>query len=186
MKQTICIALAIGLSFGVLAAYGETHPPGYVDFGKLSDGGEDSVEINIQGTLLSIVSKIAQKSEPEAAEILKNLTHVRVNVLKLNDKNRADVENRVKTMRAQLQAEKWERIVSVQEKKQDVGVYVKTRGEESIEGIVVTVIDGGKEAVLINVVGDIKPEQLSTVADKLNIEPLKLASKHGTKQKQKP
>jgi len=63
--------------------------------------------------------------------------------------------------------------VAVQKKGEDVGVFLKTRGEETIEGLVVTVLDGRKEAVLVNIVGDIKPEKIAVVGEKLNIDPLK-------------
>ncbi|HEV8494194.1 MAG TPA: DUF4252 domain-containing protein, partial [Candidatus Angelobacter sp.] len=68
----------------------------------------------------------------------------------------------------------WERIVKVQEKNQDVGVYLKTAAnKDTVQGVVVMVMDGKSEAVLINVVGDIKPEQLSMIGEKLHIDPLK-------------
>jgi Domain of unknown function (DUF4252) len=57
-----------------------------------------------------------------------------------------------------------------------VAVYVKTRGEEAIEGLVVTVLDGNKkEAVFVNLVGDIRPDQVAAVGKALNIDPLKKA-----------
>jgi ATP sulfurylase len=94
-------------------------------------------------------------------------------VIGLDDKNRADVVERVKTIRDELDAKGWERVVSVQQKNEDVGIYLKTRGGEVVEGLVITVLDGKGEAVLINIVGDIKPEKLATVGERLNIDPLK-------------
>jgi hypothetical protein len=47
------------------------------------------------------------------------------------------------------------------------------RGSEAIEGVAVTVLQGNSEAVLVNVVGDIKPEQLATLGERFDIEPLK-------------
>ena len=63
--------------------------------------------------------------------------------------------------------------MTAQKKDEDVGVYIKTRGEEAVQGVVVTVIDGNKEAVLVNIVGDIKPEKLAIIGERFNIEPLK-------------
>jgi hypothetical protein len=62
---------------------------------------------------------------------------------------------------------------TTKEKAQDVGVYLKTQNKDTVQGLVVVVIDGNKEAVFVNVVGDIKPEQLSMLGDKLHIDPLK-------------
>jgi hypothetical protein len=64
-------------------------------------------------------------------------------------------------------------VVAVQQKNQDVGIYAKLRGEEAVEGVVVTVLEANREAVLINIVGDIKPEKLAVVGERFNIEPLK-------------
>ena len=64
--------------------------------------------------------------------------------------------------------------MTVQQKDgEDVGVYTKTRGGEALAGLVVTVIDPKGEVVLVNIVGDIRPEQVAILGEKLNIEPLK-------------
>jgi hypothetical protein len=154
----------------------QAHPPGFVDFGKIEEvAGGSTVDVHLKGPLLGMAARIVEKSEAEAGALLRNLKLVRVSVFKLDDANRAEVHKRIKDVRASLAAEKWEQIVSVREKSEDVGIYIKTRGEDSIEGLVVTVLDGSKEAVFINIVGDLKPEQLAMVADKLNIDPLKKA-----------
>jgi hypothetical protein len=89
--------------------------------------------------------------------------------------------DRVKQIRADLDAKGWDRVVSVQQKKDDVAVFLKTRGEEAIEGLVVTVLDGDKEAVLVNIVGDIKPEQVALLGEKLKLDPLKKFAAKGKK-----
>ena len=50
-----------------------------------------------------------------------------------------------------------------------------TRGADAVEGLVVTVIEGNREAVLINIVGDIKPDKIAVIGERLDIEPLKKA-----------
>ncbi|HAV64979.1 MAG TPA: hypothetical protein DCY13_21730, partial [Verrucomicrobiales bacterium] len=121
--------------------------------------------------------RLAEKSEPEVARLLRGLQAVRVNVVGLNDDNRGELKGRIESVRKQLSANGWERIVTVKEGNEDVGVFVKLRGEEAVEGVVVTVIDSDKEAVFVNVVGDIRPEQIAKVGDSLNIEPLKKLSR---------
>jgi hypothetical protein len=54
-----------------------------------------------------------------------------------------------------------------------VGIYLKTHDNGNVQGLVVIALDGKKEAVFVNVVGDIKPDQLSTLGDRLHIDPLK-------------
>ena len=177
MRRTLALAALSALtSFGTQAA---DNPPGYVDFGKFtppSSGGE-FVEVHIKSNLIAMVARLAEKSDPDVAELLRGLQLVRVNVVGLDDGNRGEMEKRVKNIRTELDSHGWERVVTAQQKDQDVGVYLKTRGQEAVEGLVVTVIEGNHEAVLVNIVGDIKPEKIAVIGEKLNIEPLKKIGK---------
>jgi hypothetical protein len=154
---------------------GESVAAGYVDFGKLvpPGPGKEYVEISLKNNLLGMAARLVALKEPEVGEVLRGLQSVRVNVIGLDDSNRASVEERVTQVRADLDAKGWERVVTARDVKDDVGVYVKLRGQESVEGIVVTVLNVKKEAVLINIVGDIKPEKLALLGERLDIEPLK-------------
>lgn len=166
--------LVLGLLLTVPLRAG-TPSPGFVDLGSFSpsSGGGQFVEVNLKGSLLAMAVKIAEAQEPDVAEILHGLESIRVNVVGVNDSNRAELEDRIKTLRSGLATEGWERVVTVQEQKQDVGVFIKTRGEDSIAGVVVTVMDGKDQAVFVNVVGDIKPEKLAELGEHFGIEPLK-------------
>jgi hypothetical protein len=172
MKKLICSTLVSSLLLAAIDLRAES--PGFVNFGDIAElAGGSTVEVHLKGPMLSMAARIVEKSEAEVAALLRSLQLVRVNVLKLDDTNRVEVQKRIKAIRGDLEGKKWEQLVSVREKDEDVGIYVKMRGEEAIEGLVVTVLDGKKEAVLVNIVGDFKPEQLGTLADKFNIDPLK-------------
>ena len=163
------------LSLSVGTGFAADQPlPGYVDFGKFTPAaGGEFVEVNVNNNLICMAAKFVEKQQPDVAKMLRGIQRVRVNVIGLNDQNRADLEQRVKTIRENLDQQGWQRVVTAVQAKEDVGVYLKTRGEEAVEGLVVTVIDGGQEAVFINVVGDIRPDKLAELGEKLNIEPLK-------------
>lgn len=152
--------------------------PGQIDFGEFTvpENGQ-FVEVNIQGNLINMVARLTEDSEPDLAKILRGIKSVRVNVIGMNDANSAEIKSRVKAVRKQLSANGWERIVTVQDKKEDVGVFVKLKGEEAIEGIAVTVLGNDREAVFVNIVGNIRPEQIAQVAERLNIDPLKKISR---------
>jgi len=94
-------------------------------------------------------------------------------VIGLDQESRLEMEKRIKAIRSELAAKGWESVVTVQKKNEDVGIYLKTRGHEAIEGLVITVINGNREAVLVNIVGNIRPEEVAMVGERLNIEPLK-------------
>jgi len=170
IRVTAVIA-AISLITSIRAANLE---PGAIDLGKLSPTpGAEFVEVNINSNLIAMVTNFAKKAEPEVAEILKGLKSIRVNVLGLNDENRDDIQARIASVRTQLDKNGWDRIVTVIDGADDVGVYMKTKGAEVVEGVVVTVLSGKKEAVFVNIIGDIRPEKLATVGERFNIEPLK-------------
>jgi hypothetical protein len=165
------VIAAISLFATVRAANLE---PGAIDLGKLTPTpGAEFVEVNINSNLIAMVTNLAKKAEPEVAEILKGLKSIRVNVLGLNDENREDIQSRIASVRGQLEKGGWDRIVTVIDGADDVGVFMKTKGAEVVEGIVVTVLSGNKEAVFVNVIGDLRPDKLATIGERFNIEPLK-------------
>ena len=180
MNLTLKTSLAVAVLAGGLAINSFAGPgSGEVDFGKFAPTGKGAkfVEVNVKGTLLSLAAKLVEEDEPEAAKLLRSVHLVRVNVVGLDDKNRDGLEKRIEEIRAHLDKSGWERIVAAQEQGSgDVGVYIKTRGDEAIVGLVVTVVDGNKkEAVFVNIVGDIRPDQIAAVGKALDIDPLKKA-----------
>jgi MoaA/NifB/PqqE/SkfB family radical SAM enzyme len=177
MKHSIRYIPALAIICGVISlnVYAENPAPGYVDFGKFSPAvsGGEFVEVNVKSNLIAMVARLTKKEEPEVAELLRGLQLIRVNVIGLNEENRAEIQERVKTIRGELDAHGWESIVTAQQKNEDVRIYLKIRGDEAVQGLVVTVLEGNKQAVLVNIVGDIKPEKLAEVGEQFNIDPLK-------------
>lgn len=166
----------------VTGALAEEKSAGFVDFGKLpSSSGKEFVEVSVGRPLFVICSKLFEKSEPEVAGLLRGLRLLQVNVVGLAEDNRDQMKEHIRKLRADLAGKGWDRVVTAQSGKEDVAVYVKTKGEEAIEGLAVTVLEGDKEAVLINIVGNIKPEQVALLGEKMNVEPLKKFAKAGKK-----
>ena len=164
--------LAAGVSLNVLAG----PPPGQVDFGKFTPSGDDGefVEVQIKSNLLSLAAQLVEKQDPATAKLVRSVELIHVNVIGITDDNRTDTVKHVRQIRHDLETDGWERNVTVQQKNgEDVGVYTKTRGGEALAGLVITVIDPKGEVVLVNIVGDIRPEQVAMLGEKLNIEPLK-------------
>jgi hypothetical protein len=177
MKCLMTATLGTGILIAGIAlhASGESLPPGQVDFGSFSPSasGGEFVEVNVTSSLISLAAHFVEKAEPDVAKLLKGLELVHVNVIGVSDENRSELESKAKQIRKQLDGNGWERVVLAQQQDQNVGVYIKTQNKEVVQGVVVTVMDGNKQAVFVNVVGDIRPEQLSMLGDRLNIEPLK-------------
>ena len=149
--------------------------PGQVDFGAFSppkEGGQ-YVEVKLPSNLISLAARIVEKEEPEVAQLLNGLKLVRVNVIGLDEENGAEIQKRIKRIRSELDGKAWERIVTAQEKDQDVSIYVKMNSKDAIEGFVALVNEGNRQAVFVNIVGEIKPEQVAMIGEKLHLDPLK-------------
>lgn len=176
MKTHVGSLFAAGLLAAGSHALG-AEPAGFVDFGRFAAPAKgDFVEVQVKKNLLSLVARLAEKHEPDAAALLRGLELVRVNVIGLDDSNRADLTKRAADVATELEGRGWERIVTAKQAgAENVSVFLKTRGDESVEGVVVTVLDPGGEGVFINVVGDIRTDQLAKLGDKLNLPPLQRA-----------
>ena len=178
MKNIIRSALAAAtLSLAlVTVSRAADSEPGFVDLGQFapSENGQ-FVEVNLSPGLLKFAAKIAAVKEPEAAALIGNLRRVRVNVVSLDDKNRAGTVEQINTIRRKLATHGWTQIVTVREKEggDNVDIHVKQNADDSIDGIVVTVIDKKGEAVFVNIVGNITADQLGVIAEKFNIDPLR-------------
>ena len=178
MKNILRSSLAAAtLSLALVSASFAAGPEaGYFDLGQFTPAEKGQfVEINLSPGLLKFVAKIAAVKEPEAAALIGNLRQVRVNVVGLDDHNRAGTVEQINTIRRKLAAQGWTQVVTVREKEggDNVDVHIKQNADESIDGIVVTVIDKKGEAVFVNIVGNINAEQLGVIAEKFNIDPLR-------------
>jgi phosphoribosylanthranilate isomerase len=149
---------------------------GYVDVGQLMASSKGKfVEVNLSTGMLKFAAKLCARQEPEAAELIGNLKRIRVNVVSMDDSNRKDTVAQIESIRHKLETQGWTQMVTVREQNggDNVDVHVKQRGDDIIEGLVVTVIDHHGEAVFVNIVGSINADQIAKVAENLNIEPLK-------------
>ncbi len=171
-----CSLAAAGL---VLASQGfaaKAPSAGYVDFAAFTPNPDGQlVEVKVDSGLLKFAAKVAAAREPEAAELIRNIESVRVNVVELSATNVADATAKIEGVRSQLEAAGWAPTVKVRDPKkgENVAVYIKSGADDTIEGIVVTVLEDGKQAVFVNVVGNIRPEQLGEIGQRLDIPVLK-------------
>ena len=162
---------------------------GAIDIGQLMPSAKGQfVEVNLSSAMLKFAARIASRHEPEAAEMIRNLKSIRVNVVGLDDSNRAATVAQIESVRRKLESQGWTKLVTVREKNDgdNVDVHIKQHGEEAIDGLVVTVIDRKGEAVFVNIVGNINADQIAQLAEKFDIEPLrKVHLKIDSKKKDK-
>lgn len=142
--------------------------PGYVDFGELgSIFGEPTVQIAVGASLLNLVSSLSSEEDPDAAALLKRLNGVRVNVYETSGIAAGAVDY-VKNISSQLGDRGWESVVTVNSDDEQVRIFMKINGD-MVEGITVMAVED-TEAVFVNVIGNINPEELGKVMDKFDID----------------
>jgi hypothetical protein len=142
--------------------------PGYVDFGELNSMfGEPSVQIAVGGALLGFVSALSAEENPEAAELFKRLHGVRVSVFENPSVTEATVDY-VKAISSKITEQGWESVVTVNSDDEQVRIFMKFSGE-NVEGITVMALEED-EAVFVNVIGDLKPDELGKVMDNFDID----------------
>jgi hypothetical protein len=185
MKSILRRSTAV-LAFSLVALGAQAATAGYVDIGKFKPAdGCQFVEVNLHAPLLKFASVFVDKEEPEVAALIRSVKHIRVNVVGYDESTRAETTERVEGIRRELEGQGWTQMVTVKQtdETEDVAVFVKMAADDSIDGIVVTVIDSGKrQVVFVNLVGNIKPEQVAMIGKRLNIEPLSnLSNKLGKK-----
>ena len=174
MKRSMMSKFMIGLfcallSLPAIAQEDELKDlPGYVDFGDLSSlYGEPKVIINLGGTMLNFVSMMSSAESQETADLISKLKGIRV-MIYTTDENTEAAMNQFATVKGKLKSSGWAPIVQVNEDDEQVLVDMKMK-EGNMEGITVMVVDE-EEAVFINVIGQLNPEELGKVMKTLDVD----------------
>lgn len=178
-----CIGAVLILTFAHPAFGADTHGiaedyskhPGYVDFDMLKIMGENEakVEVNLKQPMLKLVSEFTKKEDPELFSMLEKLLLVRVYVFDADEAMAKKFNTESSRTIKMLDNAGWERVVRVREDDEHVYVYLKPSSNfDLIQGIVVIAVEDDKEAVFVNIVGDIHPEDVGRLGKYLNIEEL--------------
>ena len=176
-------SLSLGLSFlAVFAAAAPAHAqnalqdePGYVN-PRVVEGwfdGRADTEVNLEGPLLRMVAEGLREEEPEASQLLSKLKGIYVRRYLGTAGVRPDVlQERTSQLLARLEADGWQTVVRNREDGEQVNVFLKTRGDEAVSGLVVLKTEPGAEdgeSVFVNIVGDVSPAEVSKLSGSLNL-----------------
>jgi len=132
----------------------------------------ETIDVRIDGALLLMASKFLKSDkEDEAAvkEIVKSLKGVYVKGVEF-DKEGEYAESDVESVRQQLAAPGWDRIVGVRSKRdgENVEVFMMINNDAVIEGIGVLIADP-KRVMVVNVVGPLDPEKINNLRGQFGI-----------------
>jgi len=163
--------LIVGFTVLTISACGITAPRNNVGFAHLESlgvGDTDRVtNISIGPTLLHLAARYVD-DDPEVRRLLKNLEGVRVRIYEI-DGDASRVATRIDDMSQHLQADGWDPVVLVREKNEETHMLLRMV-DGRISGMTVLTSDGESEAVVVNLMGDIQPEQFSGVMLALDVD----------------
>jgi hypothetical protein len=166
------ILLAVAISITAVAAFAATDQiekkAGFVDLNLLGDAyGEPRVSIDLGSSLLRIVSAAAHHEDPVAGKALRNLESLRIQVYDTHGETDAAAQG-MTSAHDLLASQSWEHVVRVREPDNRVDIFVK-QDDSLIQGLAIMVLDD-EEAVFINVLGAISPEELMLVMDGIDMD----------------
>jgi len=154
-----------------LAACGLTAPrssAGFADLESLGMSDTDRVlSLSIGPALLHFAASHIN-DDPETKALLKGLDGVRIRIYEI-DGDAGRVAGRINIMSTHLQEDGWEPVMLVKEGNETAHMLLRMANDQ-VCGMTVLVSDGETEAVVINLMGEIKPQQFSDVMVALDVE----------------
>jgi hypothetical protein len=151
------------LTLSVSAAAQDIRIP--INIQNLEHKASEVVDVNLDGAMLKFAARFLEdedSDEKEAKELIKNLKGIYVRNFEFDkpgEYSLADVEE----VRNQLKPPTWQRIVGVRSKRDgdNADIFLKIENNEVVG---LAVIDAEpRELTIVNIVGPIKPEQLSSL-----------------------
>jgi len=142
---------------------------------KLAAKAEESVDVTLDGPMLKLAARMMSDRDPDSARARKAISglegvYVRSYQFAFEgDYNPADLE----AVRSQLRAPTWSRIVGVRSKYDEgnVDVYFKISADGKLGGVFLIAADP-RELTIVNIVGNLDPDQLADLGGEFHIPKL--------------
>lgn len=170
MKYAITCLMALAVGSPVFALSDIKIP---IDLDKLSARATESVDVNLDASMLQLASKFLSKEDPEEMKVKKlisKLKGVYVRSFEFDKEGQYSLSD-VQSIRMQLQSPTWSRIVGVKSLKgENSEIYLKKDGEQ-IGGLVVIAAEP-KELTVVHIDGPINPEDLTELQGHMGIPKL--------------
>lgn len=169
--RLILFAAVLCASTLVLPACGLTAPQrneGYADLDSMGLLDTDNtLTISIGPALLRFAAAHID-DDPETKALLKDLDGVRIRIYEI-ERNSHKVAARINGMQKKLQSKGWEPVMLVRDEGEETHMLVKFR-EERILGLTLLTMDEDSEVVVINLMGEIRPQSFSNVMVALDVD----------------
>jgi hypothetical protein len=151
---------------------------------KLEARATESVDVTLDGALLELAARFLNSKKPEEAaikELVMGLKGVYVKVFGFEKEGEYSIAD-VESVRTQLRAPSWARMVGVKSKKEgeNVEVYMTMAGSQ-IGGIAVIATDP-KQLTVVNIVGTIDLDKLIKLSGKFGIPSIDITTNKEPKE----
>lgn len=183
MHKTITLATALLV---LTASAGWTQKladqPGWVPLEQLDLFPRDklSVEINIEGALLRLIAAAAKQEDPEFSSLMAGLKAITVQAVPLKDVDQSSVRAKIGRTVHWLEEHGWKPTLRARDEGEETYIYLREINGK-IAGLTLLALEPGEEAVVINIVGRIDPDQIGRVVQSLDIPSLKKVPAAGKK-----
>lgn len=168
--RVIARLCAGGLALWMLTGCGITAPRSSDGFARLESPGVFDTDVTLRLSIGPSLLRFAAsqvEDDPAVRALLRELDGVRVRLYEI-DGDASKVAERLEAMHAALCEQHWEPVVAVREANERTYMLVKA-GEKGVAGLMVLNSDG-EEVVMVNVMGDLRPELFAQTMSALAIE----------------
>lgn len=177
MKRMVALAaLTLVLWPGLGRAQDVTIPK---NIERLAERAGNTVNVTVDGALLQLASKFLSSNDPQqrlAKEVISGLKGVYVRSFEFDapgEYTEADVES----LRAQVKAPTWQRMVGVRSRRDAENVDVFFRMEKDRIGGIVVIAAQPRQLTFVNIVGTINLDQLAALGGHIGIPKIEIDKK---------
>jgi hypothetical protein len=178
MKHFACIGWIALFGFATVAAAQEIKLPANLD--QLASKAKEVVDVTMDGPLLQLAGRFLSDKDPDEARVKRMVAGLKgIYVRSFEFEGRGEYqESDVDQIRAQLKAPGWMRIVGVRSRRdgENAEIFLKSDGA-SLGGLVVLVANP-TELTIVNIVGQINPEDIRDLGGHFGIPKVELNQKN--------
>lgn len=175
MKRMIPLLaiFALGLGLGGAPVTAQSPPPDGglpLELSEIFASEDLQVEINLGRFLLGMVASATEKEDSEFSELLRGLHSIKVRIASPEAIHDRGLLQRLRRAADRLDGRGWQPVVRIRsgENQEDVYIYVQEAAGQ-ITGLVVMFAQGNGEAGLVHIEGEIDPEELGRLGQKLDL-----------------
>jgi hypothetical protein len=140
----------------------------------LSRAASETVDVTMDSSMIRFAERFLSDRDPDQAKakrILRGLNAIYVRTFEFSTDGAYSTSD-LNSMREQLRAPGWSRMVEARDGKENVEVFTRTRGGE-VDGMVVVAAEP-KELTIVQIDGPIRPEELASLSGRVGLPRIRI------------